>query len=113
VRFLKRWDEAQSRFVDDPEAAIADAQRLVDEVMESRGYPIGDPRRQQEDISVENPAVVSHYREARLIARRNDSGDASTEDLRIAMQHYRALFQTLLEGGGAAVVEDRVEAPVR
>ena len=113
VRFLKRWDEAQSRFVDDPEAAIADAQRLVDEVMESRGYPIGDPRRQQEDISVENPAVVSHYREARLIARRNDSGEASTEDLRIAIQHYRALFQTLLEGGGAAVVEDRVEARVR
>ncbi|HET7692659.1 MAG TPA: hypothetical protein VFM44_06200 [Gemmatimonadota bacterium] len=113
VRFLKRWDEAQSRFVDDPEAAIADAQRLVDEVMESRGYPIGDPQRQQEDISVENPAVVSHYREARLIARRSDAGDASTEDLRIAIQHYRALFQTLLEGGGAAVVEDRVEAPVR
>jgi hypothetical protein len=113
VRFLKRWDEAQSRFVDDPEAAIADAQHLVDEVMESRGYPIGDPQRQQEDISVENPAIVSHYREARLIARRNDSGDASTEDLRIAMQHYRALFQTLLEGGGAAVVEEPVEAPVR
>ncbi|HEY7820098.1 MAG TPA: hypothetical protein VIG29_17885 [Vicinamibacteria bacterium] len=113
VRFLKRWDEAQSRFVDDPEAAIADAQHLVDEVMESRGYPIGDPQRQQEDISVENPAIVSHYREARLIAQRNDSGDASTEDLRIAMQHYRALFQTLLEGGGAAVVEEPVEAPVR
>lgn len=113
VRFLKRWDEAQSRFVDDPEAAITDAQRLVDEVMESRGYPIGDPQRQQEDISVENPAVVDHYREARAIARRNDTGDASTEDLRIAIQHYRALFQTLLEGGGTAVDREEVEAHVR
>ena len=113
VRFLKRWDETQSRFVDNPEAAIADAQRLVDEVMEARGYPIGDSKRQQEDISVENPAVVSHYREARAIARRNDTGDASTEDLRIAIQHYRALFQTLLEGGGTTVVQEDVEAPVR
>ncbi|HJU85863.1 MAG TPA: hypothetical protein VJ788_00645 [Gemmatimonadota bacterium] len=113
VRFLKRWDEAQARFVDDPEAAIVDAQRLVDEVMEARGYPIGDARRQQEDISVENPAVVSHYREARAIARRNEKGDASTEDLRIAIQHYRALFQTLLEGGGSAVVPEETEAHVR
>jgi hypothetical protein len=110
VRFLKRWDETQARFVDDPKAAIADAQHLVDEVMEARGYPIGDARRQQEDISVENPAVVSHYREARAIARRSDTGDTSTEDLRIAIQHYRALFQTLLEGGGSAVVHEEVEA---
>jgi hypothetical protein len=113
VRFLKRWDEAQARFVDDPEAAIVDAQRLVDEVMEARGYPIGDARRQQEDISVENPAVVSHYREARAIARRNEAGDASTEDLRIAIQHYRALFQTLLEGGGTAVVDEEAEVHAR
>lgn len=112
VRFLRRWDEAQARFVDDPEAAIGDAQRLVDEVMEGRGYPIGDARRQQEDISVENPAIVSHYREARVIARRNHAGEASTEDLRVAMQHYRALFQNLLEGGGSAVPEE-VEAHVR
>jgi hypothetical protein len=113
VRFLRRWDEAQARFVDDPEAAIADAQRLVDEVMEGRGYPIGDRRRQQEDISVENPAVVSHYREARAIAGRSDAGEASTEDLRVAMQHYRALFQNLLEGGGSVVVHEEVEAHVR
>ena len=113
VRFLKRWDEAQAKFVDDPEAAIVDAQRLVDEVMEARGYPIGDARRQQEDISVENPAVVSHYREARAIARRNEKGDASTEDLRIAIQHYRALFQTLLEGGGSTVVHEEAEAHAR
>jgi hypothetical protein len=113
VRFLKRWDEAQARFVDDPEAAIVDAQHLVDEVMEARGYPIGDARRQQEDVSVENPAVVSHYREARAIARRNEKGDASTEDLRIAIQHYRALFQTLLEGGGSAVVHEEAEAHAR
>lgn len=113
LRFLKRWDEVQGRFVDDPEAAIVEAQHLVDEVMEERGYPVGNARRQQEDISVENPAIVSHYREARAIAGRNDRGDASTEDLRIAIQHYRALFQNLLEGGASETVHEEAEAHVR
>ena len=101
VRYVRRWDEVQARFVDDPNAAVGDAQHLVDEVMEARGYPVGDIRRQQEDVSVENPGVVGHYRRAREIARRNEAGEASTEDLRLAMQHYRALFESLLEGGGA------------
>jgi hypothetical protein len=105
VRFVRRWDEVQAHFVDDPEAAVSDAQHLVDEVMQTRGYPVGDIQRQQEDVSVENPGVVNHYRRARDIARRNQAGGASTEDLRLAMQHYRALFESLLEGGGARAEE--------
>ena len=105
VDFIRRWDVIQASFVDDPKAAIADAQHLVDEVMEARGYPIGDAQRQQEDVSVESPGVVADYRRARDIARRSDAGEASTEDLRQAVQHYRSLFHTLLEGGGAQIVE--------
>lgn len=105
VVFIRRWDVIQASFVDDPKAAIADAQHLVDEVMDARGYPIGDAQRQQEDVSVESPGVVADYRRARDIARRSDAGEASTEDLRLAVQHYRSLFHTLLEGGGAQVVE--------
>lgn len=105
VAFIRRWDVIQASFVDDPKAAIADAQHLVDEVMDARGYPIGDAQRQQEDVSVESPGVVADYRRARDIARRSDAGEASTEDLRQAVQHYRSLFHTLLEGGGAEVVE--------
>ena len=114
VSFIRRWDEVQARFVDDPEGAISEAQHLVDEVMEARGYPTGDAQRQQEDVSVESPGVVAHYRRARDIARRKDAGEATTEDLRLAVQHYRALFQTLLEGGGARVEEvEEVEVHVR
>jgi hypothetical protein len=114
VRFVRRWDEVQARFVDDPEAAVADAQNLVDEVMGARGYPVGDIQRQQEDVSVENPGVVNHYRRAREIARRNDAGEASTEDLRLAMQHYRTLFESLLEGGSErAEKRSKKEAHVR
>lgn len=113
VHFRKRWDEVQTRFVDDPRAAIADAQRLVDEVMEARGYPVGDIRRQQEDVSVEGPAVVTHYRKAREIAVRSDAGEASTEDLRVATKHYRSLFSTLLEGGARAKERQEDESEVQ
>ena len=109
VRYVRRWDEVQARFVDDPNAAVGDAQHLVDEVMEARGYPVGDIQRQQEDVSVESPGVVGHYRRAREIARRNDAGQASTEDLRLAMQHYRTLFESLLEGGGTRAGKPREE----
>lgn len=98
-RFSRRWEEVQRRFVDEPSAAISDAHRLVEEVMGARGYPLGDINRQQEDISVEDPEVVPHYREAREIALRNEKGEASTEDLREAMIHYRELFESLLVGG--------------
>lgn len=114
VGYVRRWDEVQARFVDDPNAAVGDAQHLVDEVMEARGYPVGDIQRQLEDVSVENPGVVGHYRRAGDIARRNEAGDASTEDLRLAMQHYRALFESLLEGGGPRAGKPREkEAHVR
>jgi len=111
LEFRQRWDAVQRRFVDDPRAATAEAQRLVNEVMEARGYPIGDERRQQEDVSVENPGVVVHYLEARRIAARREADEASTEDLRLAMKHCRSLFAALLEGGVAGQLElDESEA---
>lgn len=98
-RFSRRWDEVQKRFVDEPASAVSEAQTLVEEVMEARGYPLGDIQTRQEDVSVESPGVVHHFREARGIARASESGDATTEDLRKAMKHYRELFNELLEGG--------------
>lgn len=97
--FADRWREVQSRFVDAPAAAVAEAQELCDEVMKARGYPVGDTDRQAEDVSVEDPGVVSHYRQARRIARASTKGEASTEDLRAAMKHYRELFDSQLRAG--------------
>ncbi|MGH7587380.1 MAG: hypothetical protein ACRELU_02195 [Gemmatimonadota bacterium] len=96
--FIERWQQVQNRFVDAPAAAVADAQVLCNEAMEARGYPIGDFERQVADVSVESPGVVSHYRRAREIAAAR-SGEASTEDLRGAMKHYRELFDSLLRAG--------------
>jgi 2-hydroxychromene-2-carboxylate isomerase len=65
--------------------------------MAKRGYPMGDFERRAADISVDHPAVVSNYRAARAIALRDERGEATTEELRKAVVHYRALFQELLE----------------
>ncbi len=96
-RFGSEWAAAQARFVDDPKGAVADANRLVKEVMQARGYPMGDFEQRAADISVDHPRVVSNYRSAREIALRCETGKAGTEDLRKAVVYYRALFEELLE----------------
>ncbi len=96
-RFVKAWQQDQTRFVDDPKGAVAEADRLVAEVMRERGYPVADFDQRIDDISVDHPHVVEHYRAARDIAIRDKNGQASTEDLRKALIHYRALFDELLE----------------
>jgi hypothetical protein len=96
-RFAAAWRAVQARFVDDPAAAIAEVDRLVQQVMEARGYPVGDFEQRAEDVSVHHAAVVDHYRAAHAIAVRGERGEATTEDLRLAIKHYRALFDDLLE----------------
>jgi hypothetical protein len=87
----------QQRFVDDPRRAVGDADGLVKEVMSARGYPMGNFEQRVADLSVEHATVLNHYRAARAIAQASEKGEASTEDLRQAMVHYRALFTDLLQ----------------
>jgi Sec-independent protein translocase protein TatA len=96
-RFAEAWKRAQARFVDEPSQAAADADILVKELMQTRGYPVGDFEQRAADISVDHSEVVSNYRAAREIALRNNAGKATTEDIRQAMVHYRSLFEELLE----------------
>jgi uncharacterized protein YneF (UPF0154 family) len=96
-QFSRRWKAAQARFVDDPARAINEADQLVMEVMEARGYPMGDFEQRAADISVDHPHVVRDYRAARKIALANERSEANTEDLRQAMVHYRSLFEELLD----------------
>jgi hypothetical protein len=97
ARFSEVWRHIQTLFVDEPNGAVREADHLVNEVMTAKGYPIADFNQRSADISVDHPIVVEHYRAARNIAERNDAGTASTEDLRQAVIHYRALFDDLLE----------------
>jgi hypothetical protein len=85
------------RFVDDPRGALNEADQLVGELMQKRGYPMADFELSAADISVDHPLVVGHYRAAHQIALDNQRGEADTESMRQAIVHYRALFGDLLE----------------
>ena len=97
ARFSEAWQALQSRFVDNPKGVVVQAEQLVRELMEKRGYPMGDFDRRAGDISVDHPDVVANYRSAQAIALRDQKGTADTEELRKAVVHYRALFDELLE----------------
>lgn len=94
--FQHEWEDTQARFVDDPKGAVARADKLVQRVMRERGYPVEDFDRRAADISVEHPDLVEKYRTADGVARASERGEASTEDLRHSVRHYRALFIELL-----------------
>jgi FtsZ-interacting cell division protein ZipA len=95
--FSERWQTVQSQFVDDPKGSVSRADQLVNELMQARGYPMSDFEQRSADVSVDYPLVVENYRVAHDIALRHNRGQASTEDLRKAMVHYRSLFDELLE----------------
>jgi len=96
-RFTGAWQLEQAGFVDDPRTAVANADKLVNEVMKARGYPMGDFEQRAADISVDHSLVVTNYRIAHDIALRDRGGETNTEELRTALLHYRMLFEDLLE----------------
>ncbi|MBV8989471.1 MAG: hypothetical protein JO372_13005 [Solirubrobacterales bacterium] len=95
--YLQRWTTTQRRFVDEPVEAVGEAHVLVQQVMHDRGYPVDEDFDQRAaDISVEHPDVVENYRAAHGISVRAQNGQATTEQLRQSMVHFRALFDDLL-----------------
>ena len=112
--FAHAWRLLQGRFVDDPRGVVAEADKLVRELMGRRGYPMDDFDHLAADISVDHPAVVSNYRAARDIAVRDSRGESDTEELRRSVVHYRALFDELLEvGPGSAEMSERKRMEAR
>lgn len=94
TRFRESWNDVQRDFVDDPRRSLHAADRLVGDVMRTRGYPVDDDfERRADDLSVDHPRVVQHYREARRV---RDAGDTDTENQRTALTSYRSLVDALL-----------------
>ena len=96
-RFSELWKSVQSHFVDSPKGAVTEGDDLVSSLMKTRGYPISDFDQRADDISVDHPQVVENYRSAHEIAMRVGKDQATTEDLRTAMIHYRSLFEELAQ----------------
>jgi hypothetical protein len=101
-RYTTQWQTVQAQFVDNPPGAVASADTLIQSVMGDRGYPVNDFETRAADVSVDHPHVVENYREGHRLAEQSANGNGSTEELRQAMRHYRALFDELVEPEGDA-----------
>jgi len=97
TRYVEAWRVTQAQFVDDPRGAVAAADSLIQSVMADRGYPVEDFEQRAADVSVDHPQVVENYRHGHRLAQASAEGRDSTEDLRQAMRHYRALFDDLVD----------------
>jgi CcmD family protein len=96
--YRRSWEQIQARFVDDPAGVLGQADGLIIAVMGERGYPMDDFDQRADDISVDHPDVVQHYRAGHAVSDKVGRGQqVSTEDLRKAFVHYRALFGVLVE----------------
>jgi hypothetical protein len=96
ARFVESWGRVQARFIDGPGSAVTGADQLLGDVLSTRGYSLSDFERRAADISVDHPRVLETYRAAHQGALRRTNGQASTEDLRQAMIHYRTFFEELV-----------------
>jgi hypothetical protein len=96
ARYSVQWAGLQEEFVDRPKDAVSASRVLVTAVMKERGYPTADRDQVLADLSVDHSGTLEHYRAAEQLSQSGAAGSASTEDLRQAMIHYRALFLELL-----------------
>lgn len=103
-RYRGEWKRIETQFLDRPTIAVVAANELIDAVMRAQGYPMGDFERHAANLSVKHPRVMEHYRAGHNAIDHHAPGSTSTEDLRQAMLHYRALFDELL--GPTDVVRD-------
>ena len=95
-RFRRDWQKVEQHFLERPTTAVVEADELIADIMRTRGYPMGDFDRHAADLSVTHPRIVDHYRAGHRVIG-TTPGSASTEDLRQAMLHYRALFDELID----------------
>ncbi|MFE7711550.1 hypothetical protein ACFU6I_38645 [Streptomyces sp. NPDC057486] len=98
-QYVQDWNSVQEHFVDRPQEAVGEADQLVTRLMKERGYPTEGYEQQVKDLSVEHGRTLEHYRAAHEVNARASSRQTTTEELRGAMVHYRALFDDLLTNG--------------
>ena len=108
-RYTNEWRATQAEFVDSPIVALQKADRIIREVMKARGYPVEDFEQRVADISVDYPELVTDYRGLHLIAVKEEDEEVSTEEMRQAMVHGRALFENLVNKETRAEALDEKE----
>jgi hypothetical protein len=106
AKYTEDWDQAERLFVEDPELAARQADRIVRIVLDERGYPNDDLDTQTAAVSVEHPRAVQRYRHGHDLVhanggdnggKKNTDGDDRTENLRKAMVDFRAVLVEMVE----------------
>ncbi len=108
--FEGQWGEVERVFVENPEKSIEMADRTVSDILHERRFVTDSSQSDEEtekNLAVLHPDVADDYREARRIradvvarsARGSGGGseEQSTEDLRQAIQRYRAVYERIVE----------------
>jgi hypothetical protein len=108
-RYASSWEQIQAKFLDDPNTAVNEADELVTRLIAERGYPTGDYDEQVANLSVEHATTLGHYRDAHDLYLVNERGEATTEQLRQALVHYRELFADLLGDRDAVLPTGRTD----
>jgi hypothetical protein len=108
-RYSLEWQATQAEFVDEPHASVQKADRLIREVMQAKGYPVDDFEQRAADISVDYPDLVTDYRGLHMIAKKEQDDHVSTEEMRQAMVHGRALFENLVTKNTSEVAANQKE----
>jgi hypothetical protein len=96
TRYAAEWADVQARFVDSPSDVVQDCDALVTRLITEIGYPSDGEEERLAMLSVDYAGILGRYRTAHEISLRNTHGEASTEQLRQALVHYRTLFGELL-----------------
>ena len=109
IRFALEWQATQTEFVDEPLTSLQKADRLIREVMKARGYPVEDFEQRAADISVDYPELVADYRGMHMIAVKEAEDHVTTEEMRQAMVHGRALFENLVQNESSNTVRNQKE----
>lgn len=104
-RYRGDWKRVEQHFLERPTTAVVEADEIVADIMRVQGYPMGDFDKHAAHLSVKHPRVVEHYRAGHNVIT-GTPGSASTEDLRQAMLHYRALFDELIGDTSGDVARD-------
>jgi len=86
-RYARSWRRVEDRFIDDPAAAVQEADRIAVMILSERGATLSDPR-----------TVPGELHKARGAAA-GEGGRQGTEGMRISLMHYRNIVD---DGVGAS-----------
>lgn len=100
-RYDEEWRvQVEQTFINDPAAALDEADRVIERVLVERNFPVDSRREASESLGATYPGVAEDFREAQKIHQESTSpegGGADLEQMRRAIQKYRSVYERLTE----------------